>query len=161
MRQTSRNLHDCKLMFQEMWELYDVTFQVIVFFKFYVMNFVDFVVDCYSHFTSHVSQAFASCTHNTSYSLLNIVHVIMCVFGLTNQVCKYFEFLCKTDLMLENLWRMFENLNFGKTGFKTLFLKNITSYTHAFCSSISMLLGVSTMCLCSFQKLCFFFSKIL
>ena len=38
MRQNSRNLHDCKFMFQETWELYDVTLQVIVFFKFYVMN---------------------------------------------------------------------------------------------------------------------------
>ena len=120
------------------------------------MNFVDFVFNCYTNTTSHVSQAFASCTHYTSYSLLNILHVSVCVFGLTNQVCKYFEFLCKTILMLENL-------NFGKAGFKTLFLKNITSHTHAFCSSISMLWGVSTMCLCSFQKLCFFFffSKIL
>ena len=136
-----------------MWELYDVTLLVIVSFKFYVMNFVDFVFNCYTHITSHVSQVFASFTHYTSYSLLNIVHAIVCVFGLTNQVYKYFEFLCKTNLMLENL-------NFGKTRFKTLFLKNITSHTHAFCSSISMLWGVSTMCLCSFQKLCFF-SKIL
>ena len=101
-----------------MWELYDVTLLVIVSFKFYVMNFVDFVIDFYLHITSHVSQAFASCTHYTSYSLLNIVHVIVCVSGLTNQVCKYFEFLCKTDLMLENLWRTFDDLNFGKTGFK-------------------------------------------
>ena len=60
--------------------------------------------------------------------------------------------LCKTILMLENL-------NFGKIGFKTLFLKNITSHTHAFCSSILMLWDVSTMCLCSFQKLCFFPQK--
>ena len=96
------------------------------------MNFVDFVLNCYSHITSYVSQVFASFTHYTSYSLLNIVHVIVCVFGLTNQVYKYFEFLCKTILMLENL-------NFEKTGFKTLFLKNITSHTHAFCSSISLL----------------------
>ena len=59
---------------------------MIVSFEFYVIKFVDFVVDCYSHITSHVSQVFASCTHNTSYSLLNIVHVIVCVFGLTNQV---------------------------------------------------------------------------
>ena len=122
-----------------MWELYDVTLLVIVSFKSYVMNFVDFVVDCFSHMTSHVSQAFSSSTHYTSYSLLNIVHVIVCVFGLTNQVCKYFEFLCKTDLMLENLWKIFENLNFGKIGFKTVVLKNISSHTHAFCSSISML----------------------
>ena len=122
-----------------MWELYDVTLLVIVSFKFYVMNFVNFVFNCYTHITSHVSQVFANCTHYTSFSLLNIVYVIVYVFGLTNQVCKYFEFLCKTDLMLENLWRMFENLNFGKTGFKTLFLKYVSSHTHAFCSSISML----------------------
>ena len=122
-----------------MWELYDVTLLVIVSFKFYVMNFVDFVFKCYTHIPSHVSLAFASCTHYTSYSLLNIVHVIVCVFGLTNQVCKYFEFLCKTYLMLKNLWKMFDDHNFGKTGFKTLFLKKISSYTHEFCSSISML----------------------
>ena len=122
-----------------MCELYDITLLVIVSFKFYVMNFVDFVFKCYTHIPSHVSLTFASCTHNTSYSLLNIVHVIVCVFGLTNQVYKYFEFLCKTDLILENLWRMFVELNFGKTGFKTLFLKYISSHTHAFCSSISIL----------------------
>ena len=69
-----------------MWELYDVTLQVTVSFKSFVMNFVDFVIDCYSHITSHVSQVFATCTHYMSYSLLNIVHVIVCVYGLTNQV---------------------------------------------------------------------------
>ena len=143
-----------------MWELYDVTLLVIVSFKFYVMNFVDFVIDFYFHITSHASQVFASCTHYTSYSLLNIVHVIVCVSDLTNQVCKYFEFLCKTDLMLENLWRTFDDLNFGKTGFKTGVLKYISSHTHAFCSSISMPWDVSKMCLCYFQKL-HFFSKIL
>ena len=132
---------------------------MIVSFKFYVMNFVDFVLNCYTHITSHVSQVFANCTHYTSYFLLNIVHVIVCVFGLTNQVCKYFEFLCKIDLMLKNLWKMFDDLNFEKTSFKTLFLKNITSHTHAFCSSISMLWGVSKMCLWFFQN-CGFPQKI-
>ena len=40
------------------------------------------------------------------------------------------NFLSKTDLMLENLWRMFENLNFGKTGFKTsIFEKHFISYS--------------------------------
>ena len=72
------------------------------------------------HISPHMYlKPFTSFTHYTGYSLLNIVHVIVCVFGLTNQVCKYFEFLCKTYLMLENLWRMFENLNSGKTGFNT------------------------------------------
>ena len=116
-------------------------------------NFVDFVFNCYTHITSHVSQVFASCTHYTSYSLLNIVHVIVCVFGLTNQVCKYFGFLCKTILMLENFY-------FRKTGLKLCFWKILRHILMHFCSSISMLWGVSTMCLCSFQKLCFF-SKIL
>ena len=62
-----------------MWELYDVTLLVIVSFKFYVMNFVEIVIDFYLYITSHVFQAFASCTHYTSYSLLNFVHVIVCV----------------------------------------------------------------------------------
>ena len=140
-----------------MWELYDVTFLVIVSFKFYVMNFVNFVFNCYTHITSYVSQVIASCTHYTSYSLLNIVHVIVCVFGLTKQACKYFEFLCKTNLMLKNLWKMFDDLNFQKTGFKTLFVKYISSHTHAFCSSISMLWGVSKMCFWFFQN--FFLSQ--
>ena len=115
-----------------MWELYDVTLLVIVSFEFYVMNFVDFVVDCYSHITSHVSQAFVSCTHNTSYSLLNIVHVIVCVFGLTNQVWKILWVLCKTDLLLKKKGdclksKFWENwvLNLG-------FVKIISSHTHAF-----------------------------
>ena len=61
-----------------MWELYDVTLLVIVSFKFYVMNFVEIVIDFYLHITSHVFQVFASCTHYTSYSLLNLVHYIVC-----------------------------------------------------------------------------------
>ena len=69
-----------------MWELYDVTLLVIVSFKFYVINFVEIVIDFYFHITTHVSQVFASCTHYTCYSLLNSVHVIVCDFGLANQV---------------------------------------------------------------------------
>ena len=57
---------------------------------FYILcdDFVNFVIDSCSRITSHVSQAFTSCTHNTSYSLLNFVHVIVCVYGLTNHVLK-------------------------------------------------------------------------
>ena len=115
---------------------------MLVSFKFFVMNFVDFVIDCYSHITSHVSQVFASCTHYTSYSLLNIVHVILCVYGLTNQVLQILWILCKINLLLENLWRMQEILFLGSLGLKFLFLKITSSHTHAFCSSISMLWGV-------------------
>ena len=120
------------------------------------MNFVDFVFNCYSHITSHVSQVFASFTYYTSYSLLNIVHVIVCVFGLTNQVCKYFEFLCKTVLMLENLWRMFENLNFEKTGFKTcVFEKLCISYLCIFFIFFNAWRSLCTK-LGYFSKQCFF-----
>ena len=61
-----------------MWELYDVALLVIVSFKFYVINFVEIVIDFYLPITSHVSQVFASYTHYTSYSLLNLVHYIVC-----------------------------------------------------------------------------------
>ena len=91
------------------------------------MNFVDFVIDCYSHITSHVSQAFASYTHYMSYSLLNFVYVIVCVYGLTNQVLQILWFLCKINLLLENLWRMQEILFLGNLGLKFLFWK---SYHH-------------------------------
>ena len=108
---------------------------MIVSFKFYVMNFVQFVFNCYTHITSHVSQVFASYTHYTSYSLLNIVHVIVCVFGLTNQVCKYFEFYAK------QFWCL-KILILGKLGLKLVFLKNFASHTHAFYSYFSMLGGI-------------------
>ena len=47
-------------------------------FQIYVMNFVEIVIDYYLLITSCVSQDFASCTHYTSYSLLNLVHYIVC-----------------------------------------------------------------------------------
>ena len=49
-------------------------------FQTYVMNNVEIVIDYYQHITSHVSQAFISCTHYTSYSLLKLVHYIVCDF---------------------------------------------------------------------------------
>ena len=61
-------------------------------FQIHVMDFVEIVIDLYVYITSHVSQAYASCTHYTSYSLLNCVHDIVCVFGLTNQVWEFLEF---------------------------------------------------------------------
>ena len=108
------------------------------------------------HISPHMYlKLFTSFTHYTSYSLLNIVHVIVCVFGLTNQVCEYFEFIYKTDLMLENWWRMFENLNFGKTGFKTCVFEK-------FCITYSCILLIflnAWRILCKnwavFLKLCF------
>ena len=90
------------------------------------MNFLDFVIDCYTHITSHVTQVFTSCTHYTSYSLLNIVHVIVCVFWSDQLSLKllWVFFLCKTYFVFEILkGEFFENLKFRKTRFKTYVLK--------------------------------------
>ena len=59
------------------------------------MNFVDFVFDFYSHITSHVSQAFTSCIHYKSYSLLNFVHDIVCDFVLAIQDYMFLDFDAK------------------------------------------------------------------
>ena len=130
---------------------------MIVYFKFYVMNFVDFVINCYTHITSHVTQVVASCTHYTSYSLLNIVHVIVCVFRSDQPSWNYFEyfFLCKTYFVFEMLkGGCLKILILGKLGLKLVFWKSISSHTHAFYFLYSMLWGV-------FSKIRLFFSKIL
>ena len=50
-----------------------------------MMNNVEIVIDYFLLITSHVSHAFTSCTHFTSYSLLNLVHEIVCEVGLAIQ----------------------------------------------------------------------------
>ena len=129
---------------------------MIVSFKFYMMDCVDFVLNYHTHITSHVTQVFASCTHYTSYSLLNIVHASVCVsFDLTNQVWNYFEFLCKTYFVFENFKGGYlKILNLGKQGLKLVFWKDISFHSYAFYSLYSMFCGV-------FLKIRLFFSKIL
>ena len=80
-------------------------------------------------FTYHLTciSSFASCTHYTSYSLLNFVHVIVCVYGLTIQILQLLRILCKIKLLLENLWRMQEILILGILGLNSCFWK---SYHH-------------------------------
>ena len=118
------------------------------------MNCVDFVFDCYSHITSHVSQVFASITHYTSYSLLNTVHASVCVFGLTNQVWEYLEKCAQHICCLRKLNGEWLKLVFEKLGFKILgFWKIIPSHTHAFYFCNLMLWGVVFQNLvCVFQK---------
>ena len=141
-----------------MWELYDVTLLVIVSFKSYVMNFVDFVFDCYSHIMSHVSQAFAWCTYYTSYSLLNIVHVIVCVYGLTNQVWKILWVLCITDLLLKKKGGDCLKSKFlGELGFKSWVCENhFISYSCIFFYNFSMLWGEVASNFVDLQKNHFF-----
>ena len=132
---------------------------MIVSFEFYVMNFVDFVVDCYSHITSHVSQTFASCTHNTSYSLLNIVHVIVCVFGLTNQVWKILWVLCKTNLLLEKKkGDCLKSKFLGELGLKLVFLENHFISYSCIISNFFFFNALRRGCIkfCCFSKIHFF-----
>ena len=91
---------------------------MIVSFKLYVMNFLEIVINCYSHITSHVSQVFASCTHYTSYSLLNVIHVIVCDFVLAIQDWKFLDF-DKMCLKFE-IW--------GKIDWKSCFWKIWVKY---------------------------------
>ena len=61
-------------------------------FQNYVMNNVEIVIDYYLHITSHISHAVTSCTHYTSYSLLNLVHEVVCEFGLAIEDYMFFDF---------------------------------------------------------------------
>ena len=56
------------------------------------MNFVEIVIDYYLHITSHVSHVVTSYTYYTSYSLLNLVHEIVCEFGLAIQDYMFLDF---------------------------------------------------------------------
>ena len=71
------------------------------------------------------------------------MYILLCVFfGLTNEVCNYFKFLCKTYFMVENLkGECLKILNLGKLGLKFVFWKSISSHTHAFDFLYSMLWG--------------------
>ena len=64
-------------------------------FQTYLMNNVEIMIDYYLYITSHVSHAITSCTHYTSYSLLNLVHEIVCEFGLAIQDYMFFDFNTK------------------------------------------------------------------
>ena len=75
-------------------------------FQTYVMNFVKFVIDNYLHITSHVSQAIASNTHYTSYSLM-----ILCVILLYPSKIK------SSLILMQNMFNVF----FGKFDWKTCF----------------------------------------
>ena len=61
-------------------------------FQTYVMNFVEIIINYYLYVTSHVSHAIASCTHYTSYSLLNLVHEIVCECVLAIQNYMFLDF---------------------------------------------------------------------
>ena len=65
------------------------------YFQTYVMNFVEIVIKYYLLITSHVSLAIESCTHYTSYSLLNLVHDSVCKFVAAIQEHMFLDFNAK------------------------------------------------------------------
>ena len=88
------------------------------------------MLDYYLYITSHISQVFASCTHYTSYSLLNFVHVIVCDFVLAIQDWNFLKFNAKCAWSLRPLGKLIENLIFGRSGFNTtVFEKYFISYS--------------------------------
>ena len=108
----------------------------------------------YSHITSHISQIFASFTHYTSYYLLNIVHVIVCVSRSDQPSLQLLWVLMQNIFCVwEFKGRMFENLNFGKTGFNTCVLENY------FISYSCILFIIFNALRSFFQKPGFFFFK--
>ena len=121
------------------------------------MNCVDFVIDFCSHISAHVSQTFTSCTHNTSYSLLNFVHVIVCVHGLTNHVWKIPWVLCKNVFCcFKNGGDCLKSKFLEKLGLKFVFWESISSHTHAFALLYSMFWGKISKNQVFSLKSCFF-----
>ena len=90
------------------------------------MNFVEFVIDCYTHITSHVTQVFARL--HTLHKLLFAKHctcycVCLSVWPTKCEITLSFFFVQNILCVWDFKGRMFENLNFGKTGFKTCVLE--------------------------------------
>ena len=83
-------------------------------FQTYVINFVENVTDYYLYITSHVSQVIASCTHYTSYFLLNLVHDIVCEFVLAIQDYIFLVFNAKCVLCLSFLGPIDSKMCFWK-----------------------------------------------
>ena len=131
---------------------------MIVSFKFYVMNFVDFVIDCYTHITSHVTQVFARL--HTLHKLLFAKHctcycVCLSVWPTKCEITLSF-FLCKTYFVFEILkGECLKILILGKLGLKLVLWKSISSHTHAFYFLYSMLWGVFSKIRLFFLKRCF------
>ena len=80
-----------------------------------MMNFVEIVINYYLHITSHISQAIASYTHYISYSLLNLVHDVVCEFFLAIQDYMFLDFDTK----------YVHCLSFGDKSVKILFLEDL------------------------------------
>ena len=118
------------------------------------MNNVEIVSDYFLHIISHVSHVVTRCTHFTSYSLQNLVHEIVCEFGLAIQDNMFYDFDTKYVLGLKFGGKKCHNLIFASFGLKTnVFKKLLNSYS---CISLMKSIGLSVF----YIKLLLFF-KIL
>ena len=79
------------------------------------MNNVEIVIDYYLHIISHISHVVTSCTHYTSYSLLNLVHEIECEVGLAIQDYMFLDFDTKHVYWLSFVDKKCKNLVFGRS----------------------------------------------
>ena len=122
-------------------------------FQIYVMNNVEIVIDYYLHITSHVSHVVTSCTHFTSYSLLKLVHEIVCEVGLAIQDYMFFDFDTKYVHWLKVWDKLCHNLVFGSSKLKaSVFEKLLNSYS---CISFMKSIGLSVF----YIKLLLFFKN--
>ena len=122
-------------------------------FQTYVMNNVEIVIDYYLHITSHVSHVVTSCTHFTSYSLLKLVHEIVCEVGLAIQDYMFFDFDTKYVHWLKVWDKLCHNLVFGSSKLKaSVFEKLLNSYS---CISFMKSIGLSVF----YIKLLLFFKN--
>ena len=95
------------------------------------MNFIEIMIDYYLHIISHISQAISSCTHYTSYSLLNLVHDIVCDFVVVIQDYMFLDFNAKCVKCFEFWGQINWKLVFGRSGFNPrVFEKNLISYSY-------------------------------
>ena len=83
----------------------------------------------YLHITSHVSHVVTGCIHNTSYSLLNLVHEIVCEVGLAIQDYMFLGFDTKYVYCLSFGDKKCENLVFRRSGLNSsIFEKLLNTY---------------------------------
>ena len=74
------------------------------------------------------------CTHYTSYSLLNFVHVIVCDLVWPTEFENSLNFMQNVFEAWEFKENCLKTLILGNLGSKQVFLKNVSSHTHAFYS---------------------------
>ena len=88
----------------------------------------------YSYITSHISQAFASCTHYTSYFLLNLVHYICVILLWPSKIGNSLILMQNVFKVWDLRANLLKILFLKDLGWIQIFLKNFSSHTHAFYS---------------------------